>query len=311
MQTASFRRALEEAEVLSSYSNEDNLKTCVFTKGFARAQPRKKGERSGHDNSAATRRKKLQGKKVCSKRDGGNRVLEQSAVEELLSVDKNVDWKSGHHYKPITNSTGVAAVPTNLCYGRNITKKRRKSMGRKSMGRTDLVCLSSVQLRQQNIKKKDRPSVEGVEDTPSQKSEKSSSRCKISDERVMEHTVLSCPHKEYGEVQLPSSMEEILEAEKEAQKELEMIESMLSLVQGDDDGSSQGKEQKDRMLERELLEEKENMEDMVRMEKVVLEEEVFVGKVDQSKGEGKNVMEKGLMDDLLGEMKELDGKLII
>ena len=150
-----------------------------------------------------------------------------------------------------------------------------------------------------------------MEDKPSQKSEKSSSRRKISDERVMEHTVLSCPHKECGEVQLPSSMEEILEAEKEAQKELEMIESMLSLVQGDDDGGSQGKEQKDRMLERELLEEKENMEDIVRMEEVVLEEEVFVGKVDQSKGEGKNVMEKGLMDDLLGEMKELDGKLII
>lgn len=304
VKTTAFDLSLKEADSLSALSNEDKLKTCIYTDDFAQSQPRRI-EENRFNTSVSTKRKTHHKQKIPSNPSDGDCLKESSMLEEFLSIaGKNFDLRDYLQYKSRFGSIGTPAPlesPTTV-----------QTANTKKSGRT-VNSQESLQPRQRK-EKKNQPS---FDDEPmQQRREMTVSVSRMSIAGSKDCSALVCPNKLCSQSRSPSSMKEILEAEEEAQKELEIIENMLHLVQGGNEvgGAEVDEEQKGRMEEGAL----EAKKDVEEEEKAAVKEKT-AGEVEEKKKErleekekGKVVMEKveekdGWVGDLFGGIEKLDG----
>ena len=225
VKTTAFAMALQEADSLCSLSNEDKLKTCVYTDDFAKAQPNsiKKG---GHNTSAATKTKKHHKHKVPAIPDDVF-LEEMSSLKKILSTGNSFDLQAYLQCKHKLGLTGKAVSLANLTNVQT-TKKRRTRKPKKYISLDSQDSQDSFQPRRRKENTNNPPSFEDKQ--VQQRREKIPSAHRMSNGRLTDHSAMVCPSKFCGQ-SIPPSIKEILEGENEAWKELEIIENMLSLVQ--------------------------------------------------------------------------------
>ena len=126
VKTTAFALALQEADSLCSFSNEDKLKTCVYTDDFAKAQPNSI-KKDGHNTSAATKTKKHHKHKVPAT---PNDVFleEMSALKKILSTGNSFNLQAYLQSKHKLGLTRKAVSLANLTNVQTTKKRRTKNL---------------------------------------------------------------------------------------------------------------------------------------------------------------------------------------
>ena len=224
MKTRAFEVALEEADSLLKLSKEEVLKTCIYSNDFVKAT---KPKDTSHIKTGRTKRTKPPVQMLS------HDELDLKKLKSLLSSDK-FKFLIQSNFERVTKSEGLSPqiITTNL----SIRKRRPK--------KKDKILQSDNMLQQ----KDEQPSMDQScnklqEKWPLAEAGQNNSKLQPPKNSELPHATKSrnsdLPHM--NNVLEPnnsaSGMNDILEAEEEAHREFEMIETMLSLVQ-DSSGST-------------------------------------------------------------------------
>ena len=223
MKTRAFEVALEEADSLLKLSKEEVLKTCIYSNDFIKAT---KPKDTSHIKTDRTKRTKPPVQMLS------HDELDLKKLKSLLSSDK-FKFLIQSNFERVTKSEGLSPqiITTNL----SIRKRRPK--------KKDKILQSDSMLQQKDEHSMDQSCNKLQEKWPLAKVGQNNSKLQPPKNSELPHATESrnsdLPHM--NNVLEPnnsaSGMNDILEAEEEAQREFEMIETMLSLVQ-DSSGST-------------------------------------------------------------------------